>query len=248
MADVESKTPSPLARRIQAIVERIQKLKPVRVFMHYSARRGPILAAGLSYQAIFSVFAAVWAGFSVAGFVLKGSVELREGLFGVLVTSVPGLIDRGEGGAIDPDDLLASSALGWTGVLALIVALVTAVGWLAASRDAVRDIADLAAPPTNFLLLRLRDLGLALTFGVALILSAALSIASTTALGWVLDSVGIDENSIAATVAARAVGLVLAFVLDIAVLAALYRVLAGVPIPARPLWQGALLGASRSAF
>ena len=47
----------------------------------------------------------------------------------------------------------------------------------------------------------------------------------------------------AATVAARALGLVLAFVLDVAVLAALYRVLAGVPIPARPLWQGAMLGA-----
>jgi membrane protein len=46
----------------------------------------------------------------------------------------------------------------------------------------------------------------------------------------------------AATVAARALGLALVFVLDVAVLAALYRVLAGVPIPARPLWQGALLG------
>ena len=112
-----------------------------------------------------------------------------------------------------------------------------------AARDAVRDIAELAAPPTNFLLLRLRDLGLALAFGVALILSAALSIGSTTALAWVLDSLGVDENSMAATVSARALGLLLAFVLDVAVLAALYRVLAGVPIPARPLWQGALLGA-----
>ena len=133
--------------------------------------------------------------------------------------------------------------LGWIGVLALIASLITAIGWLASARDAVRDIADLAAPPTNFLLLRLRDLGLALAFGVALILSAALSIGSTTALAWVLDGLGVDEDSMAATIAARALGLVLAFVLDVAVLAALYRVLAGVPIPARPLWQGALLGA-----
>jgi membrane protein len=242
MAGVESKPPSPLARRVRAIVDRIQKLKPVRVVMHYLAHRGPILAAGLSYQAIFSVFAGVWAGFSVAGLVLSASPELRDGLFDVISTSVPGLLDRGDGGAIDADELLESSILGWTGALALAASLVTAIGWLAASRDAVRDIADLAAHPTNFLLLRLRDLGLAVCFGIALVVSAALSIGSTNALAWLLDSLGIDENSMAATVAARALGLALVFVLDVAVLAALYRVLAGVPIPARPLWQGALLG------
>ncbi len=113
MADVESKAPSPLARRMQAIVERIQKLKPVRVFMHYSARRGPILAAGLSYQAIFSVFAALWAGFSVAGFVLGGNPELRDGpVRRHRRHRCPVSSTAATGGAIDPDDLLASSVLG----------------------------------------------------------------------------------------------------------------------------------------
>ena len=200
MADVGSKQPSALVRRWRALVDRIQGLKPVRVIVHYTARRGPILSAGLSYQAIFSVFAAVFAGFSAAGLVLGGNFELREGLFDVISTSVPGLLDRGEGGAIDPDDLFAGAALGWAGLLALLVALATAIGWLASARDAVRDIAELAAPPTNFLLLRLRDLGLAVAFGVALILSAALSIGSTTALAWVLDSLGVDEDSMAATI------------------------------------------------
>jgi membrane protein len=243
MADLERKEPSELVRRVQAIVGRIQKLKPVRVFNHYSARRGPILAAGLSYQAIFSVFAALWAVFSVAGLVIGANIGLRDGLFDVISTSIPGLLNRGDGGAIDIDDLLASSVLGWTGAIALIAALITAIAWLAAARDAVRDIADLAGPPINFLLLRLRDLGLALAFGVALIVSAALSFGSTVALTWVLDGLGVDEDSIAAVVATRAVGLLLAFGLDVVVLTALYRVLAGVPIPARPLWQGALLGA-----
>jgi membrane protein len=73
--------------------------------------------------------------------------------------------------------------------------------------------------------------------------SAALAIGSTTALTWVLDAVGVDEDSVPAALAARALGLVLTFILDVAVLAALYRVLAGVPIPPRSLWQGAALGA-----
>jgi membrane protein len=244
MAETELKAPGPLTERIQVIVARIQKWKPVRVWMHYGARRGPILAAGLAYQAIFSVFAALWAVFSVAGLIIGANAGLRDALFDVIGTSVPGLIDRGDGGAIKADDLFKASVLGWIGALGIGVSLFTALAWLSSARDAVRDIAELAAPPTNFLLLRLKDLGLAVAFGLALILSAALSLGSTSLLAWLLDTVGIDETSLAATLAARALGLVLAFALDVAVLAGLYRVLAGVPIPARPLWQGALLGAA----
>ena len=232
-----------IGERIRGIVAAIQKWKPVRVFQHFAARRGPILAAGLSYQALFSVFAALWAVFSAAGIVIGANEDLRDALLDVIGTSVPGLIDRGDGGAIDPADLFSASALGWAGAFAIVVSLVTAIAWLGSARDAVRDIADLAAPPTNFFLLKLKDLGLAVAFGLALVISAALSLGSTSLLAWVLDSVGIDEDSVLATISARALGLLLAFVLDVAVLAALYRVLAGVPIPPKPLWQGAILGA-----
>lgn len=232
-----------IGERIRAIVATVQRWKPVRVYQHFAARRGPILAAGLSYQALFSVFAALWAVFSAAGIVIGANEDLRDALLDVIGTSVPGLIDRGDGGAIDPRDLFSASALGWAGAFATLVSLVTAIAWLGSARDAVRDIADLAAPPTNFLLLKLKDLGLAVAFGLALLVSAALSLGSTTLLAWVLDGVGIDDDSVLATVSARALGLLLAFVLDVAVLAALYRILAGVPIPARPLWQGAILGA-----
>ena len=52
-------------QRIAALVSWVQKLKPVRVFMQYNAKGGPLLAAGLSYQALFAVFAAIWVGFSI---------------------------------------------------------------------------------------------------------------------------------------------------------------------------------------
>jgi membrane protein len=246
VSDAGAENAGGLAQRVRGVVARIQKLKPVRVFLHYTARRGPILAAGLSYQAIFSVFAALWAGFSLAGLVIGANPDLRDALFDVIGTSVPGLIDRGEGegGAISAKELLSAGVLGWTGAIAIAVSLFTALGWLSSARDAVRDIAELPAPPINFLLLRLRDLGLAVAFGLALVVSAALSLGSTSALAWILDGVGIDEDSLVATLLARGLGLVLAFALDVAVLAALYRVLAGVPIPAGPLWQGSLLGAA----
>jgi membrane protein len=244
MADDVSKAPNPLVVRAQNLIAAIQRWKPVRVFMHYGARRGALLSAGLSYQAIFAVFAAVWVGFSVAGLVLRGSPALQNALFDVIGNSVPGLIDRGAGGAIDPDALLSAGVLGWVGAISLVGTLLTAVGWLGSARDAVRDIAQLAAPPTNFLLLKAKDLGLALVFGAALLLSAGLSVASTAAVEGVVGGLGGDPGSTASLVAVRLAGLLLMFALDAGVLAGLYRVLAGVAIPPGPLWQGALLGAA----
>jgi membrane protein len=58
----------------------------------------------------------------------------------------------------------------------------------------------------------------------------------------VLDFVGIGSDSVAGTVLGTIVGLVVVLVIDTAVLAALYRVLAGIPIPVRRLAGGALIG------
>src|SRR5690349_20366869 len=87
MAETEIKAPGPLTERIQVIVARIQKLKPVRVWLHYGARRGPILAAGLAYQAISPVIAALWAVFWGAGRIIGANAGLRDALFDVLITS-----------------------------------------------------------------------------------------------------------------------------------------------------------------
>jgi len=245
-APVTAAAPNPLIARAQAIGDRVQKLKPVRVFRRYGDRRGALLAAGLSFQAVFAVFAAIWVVFSIAGLALAANPQLRDALFDLIGNAVPGLLDRGGsggGGAISEKALLSTPALSWTGAIALVGTLFTAVGWLGSARDAIRDLAGLASPATNFALLKLKDLGLALAFGVAIIVSAALSVFSTAAMNATLDFLGVDQRSIAAIVVARIVGLALMFGLDACVLAALYRVLAGVAIPRGPLWQGALLGA-----
>lgn len=224
------------------LITRVRAWKPVRVFTQYSSGRGPLLAAGLSYQAIFAVFAAIWVGFAIAGFVIRSNPALLNGLFTVLATSVPGLIDTGDGGALSPKVLLESSILGWTGAIAAVGLLFTALGWLASGRDAVRVMFGLPSLPINFLLLKLRDLGLALAFAVAILVSAALTVLSTAALEAVLDWVGIDRESVAATIALRAVGLLVALVIDVLVLAIFYRTVSGIRIPLRILAPGAILG------
>ena len=233
-----------LTARIASTVAWVMKLKPVRVFNHYNERRGPILSAGLSYQAIFAVFAAIWVGFAIAGSVIRSNPDLQDALFGLIETSVPGLIDSGDGnGAINPDDLLSAAILNWTGAIAAGVLLFTALGWLASGRDAVRTMFGLANPSTNFLLLKLRDLITALAFAVGILLSAALTLLSSTLLDWALDGLGIDSDSVFANVAGRAVGFLVVFVLDATVLGLFYRFVSGIAIPFRLLAQGTVIAA-----
>ncbi len=232
------------ARRLVAdAIAFTMRLKPVRVAQHYVGSRGPLLAAGLSYQAVFSVFAAIWVGFAVAGFVLRADPNLERAFFDLIALAVPGLIDTGDGGVIDPDELLSASILGWTGAIAAGGLLLTALGLLASGRAAVRTLFDLPRPAANAVLLKLKDLLLAFGFGAIILASAALSVLGSQGLNWLFELVGISERSATAELAARAVGLVLALAIDTVLLGSFYRVVAGIRIPFRLLLPGAVLGA-----
>jgi membrane protein len=231
---------------VTPLIERITALKPVRVVMHYGQSRGPILASGLAFQAIFAVFGGLWVGFSIAGLVLVTNIGLRTALIDVLAQTIPGLIATdgtdGTDGIIDPETLLSAGSFGWQGAIALVILLFAALNWLASARGATRSIFSLPTSETNFLLLKARDLGLALGFGTLLLVSAALSVVGTLALDAVLQWVGIRDTTLS-TVLGRTVTLAIMFLLDAFVLGMLYRVLAGVKIPLHHLRQGAIIGA-----
>ena len=234
-----------LMQRVQRIIAWVNRTKPVRVWNRYAGARGPLLAQGLSYQAIFAVFAALWVAFAVAGFVVRGNEQLQQAIVDTLASAIPGLIGDGQTeGAVTIDDLLSASILGWTGAIAAVGLVATALGWLASGRDAVRAIFGLAQPTTNPVLLKLLDVATAIGLGLAILLSAGMSIASTAALGWIFGAVGIDDASTAATVVARTIGIALTFVVDALLLALFYRVLSGIPIPLRLLAPGVAVGAA----
>lgn len=211
------------------------------MFLHFSSSGGDLLAAGMTYQAVFAIFAGLWVAFAVAGFLITANPELQAAFFAGVNRSVPGLI--GPNGAIPPGRLLSAGVFGWTGAIALIGLLITALGFLAAARDSIRRIFALPGDTTFFLLVKLKDLGLAVAFGAVVLLSAILSVGSTAALDAAYTLLGIDSRSAAAIVLGRTVGLLIALALDVLILAAAYRILSGVPIPRRRLLAGALLGA-----
>lgn len=226
--------------RIDRLVARVRRLEAVRTWELHAARRGPILASGLAFQALFAVFAGIWGAFSIAGIVVSRDAGLRARVLDLLDGAIPGLVDRGAGGAIDPALLESAPAFGLATAVALGGLLVTALGWLASARDAIRGVLGLPIGTGNPILMRLRDLGLGAGFAVLLVGAAAASTAGADLLDGALGRAGVGPQ--AASVVAPAVALPLVVLADAGALAGLYRLVAGVRVGARELATGSLLG------
>ena len=239
--EIEEKTATePPKTGIAALIAKVMALRPVRVFLRFGSSGGEIMASGMSFQAVFAIFAGIWVGFSIFGIVLAGNQDLMDAVVKQLSNAIPGLI--GKGGAIDPQALSQARILGWTGAIALVGLVLTAVGWLASTRDSIRRLFKLDPPTTNPVLLKLKDFGLALAFGIAIVLSSAVSLISNQGLSLVFDLVGIDNQSPFAVGVGWLAGVLVVFAFDTFVLAAAFRVLSGVKIPMRRLIAGAVIG------
>lgn len=223
----------------------VQALRPYRVYINYAHTDGNLRAAGMGFQALFAIFAAVWLGFSAAGLWLTGNPEIFEALITLINRAVPGLImAEGSSGVIDASQLGQATAFGWSGAIAAIGLLWTAIGWLYYTRQAVRAVFGLSRDTTNYVLQKFRDLFLALGFGIVLVISALLTIASTQALTLILGVIGLSSDSFWTSLVTRFSGLGVSVVLNVFTLGAMFRVMARVAIPWKNLFFGVLLGAA----
>jgi membrane protein len=235
----------PLKQRIAAITAWIQGLKAVRVLTHYGRERGPILASGLAYQALFAVFAGLWVAFSIAGLIVSRDSGLQGAIIDLLDETIPGLIDGdGDGsGAVKPDVLSSGAGFTLSGVIALAGLLFLALGWLDAARASVRSMLDLPPIERNIVVQKLLDLVGGIAFAVLLLAAAGLSFAGSSATSLVLDWLGVSRDSVVGFVVGRTVSIVVSVLVYALALFGLYRLLSGAKMPWRFLRGGILLGA-----
>lgn len=227
----------------------VHELKPVRAFTRYTEHHAALLAAGMSYQALFAVFAGVYIGFALAGFWLAANPAVFDALIGLINGFIPGLLSENgsDDALVDTDAIVQPLTLGVSGLVALVGLVFTAIGWIGSTRTAVRDIFDLPNDSTFFLLLTLKDLALALGLGLALVAAAVVSVFSTSALGLIADGLGASTSSPGFALASQSLGVLIIFTIDTLTLVALFRVVAAIAIPAGILWRGALLGGAAMA-
>src|SRR5690606_21384549 len=105
---------SVIARSTSAIIRWALSLRLVRAALLYVERRGPVLADAVTYRALFSVFAGLLLGFSVAALWLAGNDEAWDAVVSAVDSAVPGLV--GEDGIVDPADIDAPTSLSIAGI------------------------------------------------------------------------------------------------------------------------------------
>ncbi|WP_228479476.1 YihY/virulence factor BrkB family protein [Microbacterium atlanticum] len=232
--------------RATAITQRTLAWFPVRVWRHFLQHNGFLLAAGVSYQALFATFAAIYVAFAVTGLWLGGSQQAIDGLIDLINSYIPGLIAP-EGGLFTPQQVTEvattnAGVLGITGIIALGTLVWTAIGFVTFTRRAVRDIFGLPPDLRSYFYLKARDLVGAGVFALALVLGFAATSLGTWALNWVVSLLGWDDAS-GWVGALTSIGTILiSFVIYSAALGALIRFLTGTQLPPRRIVPGALLG------
>ncbi|QDZ16380.1 YihY/virulence factor BrkB family protein [Humibacter ginsenosidimutans] len=224
----------------------VSALKPYRVWNQFSHNDGNLRTAGMSYQSLFAVFAGIWVAFSVAGVWLTANPHLMTALVDIINDAIPGLISTpDEKGVISQQTLTGlGTSFGWTSLIAAVGLIWTAIAWLYYTRQAVRAMFDLDRDERNYVLQKITDFGLAILFGVVLIISAAVTVITTDAMTSLLDLAGIGSDSFWANFLGRVTGFAVSIALNYIVLVAMYRVLSRVVIPWRYLVVGPLLGAA----
>lgn len=232
--------------RATALTRRTLGLFPVRVWRHFLQHNGFLLAAGVSYQALFAIFAAIYLAFAIAGLWLGGSEDAVNGLIDIINRYVPNLI-LPEGGVFTPAQVqeIASNTTGVlsvTGAIALGTVVWTAIGWVTFSRRAVRDIFGLPPDRRSYVLLKSGDLLAALIFGLSLVVGSLLSSASAAVLSWLLSLLGWDSGSDGLNLGIRIGTVLVSFALMSSALAAMVRFLTGTSLHWRTIWPGAILG------
>lgn len=230
-----------MMQKIQALIEKLQRTRLVRANTHLSSKGGEIYAAGMSFQALFATFAALFVCFSVFGAFLRGNQQLLQAISDSINRVVPGLV--GTGGIVDLHALVSDAALTWSGIIGAGSLIMVIITWFTSTRTVLRLIHNLTADQkANSLLLKLKDFAIALAFGLLIIVASTLSLAVsavTTVFGsllgqghWLTSGVG----------ALLRYGVL--FLVSWLVLFAIHKWLAQLPYAAAALWRGTLPGAA----
>lgn len=220
---------------IPKLIARALRLRLVRAFLRYSEHRGSMLADSITYRALFSVFAGILLGFSIAALWLGSNPDAMASLVGTLDRVIPGI-----GGLVDTTEIapVGFTIAGIISLLGLVGAAISAIGSL---RTALRTLADEIHDDVFVVWVILRNLLVAVVFGGLLAGAAVLSVVGSVGISAVLSWIGIGDGPVAETVT-RIFGVLIVFVIDTVAIALVFRVLSGVRAPARALWSGAVIG------
>ncbi|MFC0439192.1 inner membrane protein YhjD [Kutzneria buriramensis] len=210
----------------------------VRAGTRYTERYGDHYAAAITYYSVLSLIPLLMLGFSIAGFVLAGNMDLLGQLRAGIATAVPGALGDQVNTIIDK--LIDSR--GSVGVFGLLAALYSGLGWMTSLRDAVTAQWTRERPQLPYLKKAAKDLLTLIGLGLALVVSYGITAAGSGLGGLALEWLGLRDTAWAEfllSVATIILGLAANWLVFLWVLSSLPRFHVG--------WRSAMRGAIAGA-
>lgn len=229
---------SALVERVKRLLAWWQRSRAGRANSRFSAAGGGLLTGGIAYAALFAVFSALTLGWSVFMLVLGKNKAVHDRVISTVANTLPGLIDTGDGkGVIKPDQLRLSAGLSVAGIVALVTLVLSALSAVGALQTSVRAMFGRMQQGST-LSNKLRELGGFAAMSIAVLVSAVLGLALTSAADWLLGAVGWGSM---ARFAGRVLGIAVTFVVDAVTFVVVVKVLAGESPPRKDLLGGAAI-------
>ncbi|WP_320778160.1 YihY/virulence factor BrkB family protein [Streptomyces sp. CRN 30] len=185
----------------------------------------------------FTSFVALFPLLALAGAVIAATLSEKQQkkVQDTIAEQIPGIADQ-----LNIDGLVENA--GTVGVIAAALLLFTGMGWIEQTRGCLRAVWELPDEEENPVLHRVKDGGVLIGFGGALLVTLAISTVASALVGWILRQLGIDGGGFGGVlmyIAAFAV----AVLADFLVLLYVLTLLPGAEPERRRLLVAALIGA-----
>jgi membrane protein len=154
----------------------------------FGERYGNQFAAAVTYFSVLSLFPLLMIAFAVAGFVLAAQPELLNELKEGISKAVPGSL----GDTVNQVVSTALDSKGTVGVIGLLAALYSGIGWMTNLRDALTAQWGHERKPLPLISTTLKDLVALISLGLALVVSFGLTAAGTGLGNLLLRWVGLE--------------------------------------------------------
>lgn len=191
------------------------------------------LAAAMTFVSFVALFPLLTVAAAIAAATL-GPGQQKE-LQDRIAEQIPGISDQ-----LDISALVQNA--GTVGLIAGAFLLLTGIGWVGQTRDCLRAVWELPDREDNPLLSKLKDAGVLVGLGGAVLVTLAVSTVASAAVGWTSRQVGLDEQSWG-SVLLRVLAFAVAVLADFLLLLYVLTLLPGVEPSRHRLLVAALLGA-----
>ncbi|MEU4652898.1 YihY/virulence factor BrkB family protein [Streptomyces sp. NPDC023723] len=191
------------------------------------------LAAAMTFTSFIALFPLLSLGAAIIAATL--SEQQQKEVQDKIADQIPGIADQ-----LNIESLVANA--GTVGVIAAALLLFTGMNWIDSTRGCLRAVWELPDEDENPVLHKVRDGGILIGFGGALLVTLAISTVASALVGWLIRRLGMDGGGVGGVllyIAAFAV----AVLADFLVLLYVLTLLPGAEPERRRLLVAALLGA-----